>query len=487
MAIITDDCDDEYRLSEIWKKVLIFSLAIVLRAAVSIHPYSGEKTPPRFGDFEAQRHWMEIALHVPARDWYRETATNNLTYWGLDYPPLSGYVSWVFGHVLQRVDRNSVALRTSWGYESEVVRTTMRVTVIVADLLVYLPAIALFKFRVAAFASMLPALVLMDHGHFQYNALSLGLCVFAFSLYRSGRDALGAAMFCAAVYFKHLCLYFALGLLAHHVAQMCRAGGIKGAIKYATKVLFAIGIVTVITFAPWISSTERMVGVLRRLFPVARGIYEDKVANVWCSISILIKVQRVFTKSQLVVICATTTILFSLPFCMAMFRRRQGRQNSDFILACTGCALAAFLFSFQVHEKQILIPLVASTLVFESHPRLCMWMSMAASMSLFPLLSREGLVSAYIAVNLIHILLMLELWPSQGGEMNQAIRALEIVLVYIGGVLHFLLLFVNPPTFAKDAFVLLLTGFSCAIFCGVYLAIVVDLWSLPKKEHEKQS
>lgn len=27
-------------------------------------------TPPRYGDYEAQRHWMEVTLHLPLRDWW---------------------------------------------------------------------------------------------------------------------------------------------------------------------------------------------------------------------------------------------------------------------------------------------------------------------------------------------------------------------------------------------------------------------------------
>lgn len=42
-----------------------------------------------FGDYEAQRHWMEITTYTPIGDWYRNTTTNDLLYWGLDYPPLS--------------------------------------------------------------------------------------------------------------------------------------------------------------------------------------------------------------------------------------------------------------------------------------------------------------------------------------------------------------------------------------------------------------
>ena len=53
----------------------------------------GQATPPMFGDYEAQRHWMELTNHLPLRQWY----TYDLQYWGLDYPPLTAYHSWLCG------------------------------------------------------------------------------------------------------------------------------------------------------------------------------------------------------------------------------------------------------------------------------------------------------------------------------------------------------------------------------------------------------
>jgi len=55
--------------------------------------YPGQGTPPMFGDYEAQRHWMELTNHLPTRQWY----TYDLQYWGLDYPPLTAYHSWLCG------------------------------------------------------------------------------------------------------------------------------------------------------------------------------------------------------------------------------------------------------------------------------------------------------------------------------------------------------------------------------------------------------
>ena len=52
-----------------------------------------------FGDYEAQRHWQEITVNLPIQDWYQNTTDNDLLYWGLDYPPLTAYHSWIVGKV----------------------------------------------------------------------------------------------------------------------------------------------------------------------------------------------------------------------------------------------------------------------------------------------------------------------------------------------------------------------------------------------------
>ena len=51
--------------------------------------HAGQGNPPMHGDFEAQRHWMEVSVSLPPREWYVNGTDNNLQYWGLDYPPLT--------------------------------------------------------------------------------------------------------------------------------------------------------------------------------------------------------------------------------------------------------------------------------------------------------------------------------------------------------------------------------------------------------------
>ena len=72
---------------------LILMVVGLFRWSVSLWGYSGYQSPPMHGDFEAQRHWMEITKHLPVSQWY----FYDLQWWGLDYPPLTAYHSWLLG------------------------------------------------------------------------------------------------------------------------------------------------------------------------------------------------------------------------------------------------------------------------------------------------------------------------------------------------------------------------------------------------------
>lgn len=74
---------------------LVLMIVGIFRWSVGLWGYSGCNKPPMHGDFEAQRHWMEITTNLPVSKWY----FYDLQYWGLDYPPLTAYHSWLCGNV----------------------------------------------------------------------------------------------------------------------------------------------------------------------------------------------------------------------------------------------------------------------------------------------------------------------------------------------------------------------------------------------------
>lgn len=86
---------------------------------------AGEGKPPMYGDLEAQRHWMEITVNLPPFEWYHNSSSNDLEYWGLDYPPLSAYHSWLFGKIAQFTYPPLVELFRSRGIETDEAKVSL--------------------------------------------------------------------------------------------------------------------------------------------------------------------------------------------------------------------------------------------------------------------------------------------------------------------------------------------------------------------------
>ncbi|GFX48349.1 dolichyl pyrophosphate Man9GlcNAc2 alpha-1,3-glucosyltransferase [Trichonephila clavipes] len=115
----------------------------------------------------------------PIHAWYKNSTENDLMYWGLDYPPLTAYHSYLCGRVAKWINPNWVALNTSRGFEGYYHKIFMRSTVLVSDLIFYIPLILYWsivqrpwnlrnKAIAAGLCLLYPGLILIDHGHFQY-------------------------------------------------------------------------------------------------------------------------------------------------------------------------------------------------------------------------------------------------------------------------------------------------------------------------------
>ena len=116
------------------------------------------------------------------QDWYHNTTDNDLPYWGSDYPPLTAHHSWVVGVAAARVN-------SSWVTNTLEHRLMMRLSVMAADHLILLPAFFMFSALPLTLVTLLtyPRLIITDHGHFQYNNISLGLALMAGSKVNRGR------------------------------------------------------------------------------------------------------------------------------------------------------------------------------------------------------------------------------------------------------------------------------------------------------------
>ncbi|KAK3066617.1 hypothetical protein LTS18_001600, partial [Coniosporium uncinatum] len=143
---------------------------------------------------------------------------------------------------------------------------------------------------------------------------------------------------------------------------------------------------------------------IHRIFPFARGLFEDKVANLWCALHTFHKLHRYPpTLVQRAALLATLAAI--APPCAIIFLRPRKRLL-PYAFAAT--AWGFFLCSYQVHEKNVLLPLLPMTLLLGGEggllPSTRAWVGFAnllGCFTMFPLLKRDELRVPYFVLSLL--------------------------------------------------------------------------------------
>ncbi|KXN88065.1 putative dolichyl pyrophosphate Man9GlcNAc2 alpha-1,3-glucosyltransferase [Leucoagaricus sp. SymC.cos] len=492
-----------------WVIPLLLLMSTLFKFCIGLGSYSGRGTPPMFGDYEAQRHWMELTLHLPFRLWYKY----DLQYWGLDYPPLTAYVSWICGVVAHQINPAWVELDKSRGIETETSKIFMRSTVIAWDMLVYVPALVMFvktwqgnrsgRTQELALLTLLfqPALLLIDFGHFQYNSVMLGFTLLAINSFATGNDLIGTFFFVLSLGFKQMALYYAPAIGSYLLAK-CLYFGVPGP---GLKLFTRLGITTISSFLllflpfylpPFAPSVKTILDPITRIFPFNRGLFEDKVANFWCASNIAIKWRERLGRSVLVKLSTGLTAIGFLPSVGSMLSTgwrvrlsgKTGQENQEENLetqapflpllpyALLTSSFSFFLFSFQVHEKTILLPLLPMTLLLSGAPvdsSVYAWGVLVNNIGVFsmwPLLKKDGLGLQYFA--------LLLLWNRMVGynplrlPSGTFVQFLSLATYTAVTALHLMEFVMDPPARYPDIYPVLNVFISTPIF------ILAWLWSI---------
>ena len=460
---------------------IITLLGLFLRWSVSLFPYSGAGKSPMYGDYEAQRHWQEITVNLDISKWYINSTHNDLMYWGLDYPPLTAYHSFICGKVAKLINPAFVALNSSRGFESASHKLFMRYTVFVTDLLIYIPAAFLFcslgvrsadekSKALQCFSSLIlyPGIYLIDYGHFQYNNVSLGLFILAVALIMSNYDILGGISFVFALNYKQMELYHALPIFVFYLGKYYKFNGI---IMFIVKVLF-LGAMVILAFGacwyPFLTDLKVAKQVLTRIFPFNRGVFEDKVASFWCSASIFFKFKDIFDHQTMSLICLAVTSLLLIPSCLHLLFYSKPRV---FKYCLINCSLIFFLFSFHVHEKSILLVAIPVCFICYEEPLISMWFFVLSIVSMLPLLIKDGLLVAALCCVLLCLCSPLNNAHLSKFSLAQSNTIQTAINISYFGIflLASMTIAVPPPSRFPDLYPVLISFYSCFHFCLLLL------------------
>lgn len=265
------------------------------------------------------------------------------------------------------------------GYESTELITFMRISVILVEAIFLFPAVYLTaqlslaseKFTISNHYILLvliafllkPDIVLIDHGHFQYNSLILGLILGAFYCLKTKNYYLCCLLFTIAIHAKQMAVYYALAFFAGLIGSVIKdykGNNIKiisMLIKFAVIVLST----SLLIWLPFII-TNSAHNVVSAIFPIHRGLYQLKVQNFWCISDVVFKWEKIFSNNYLMIICFLLSALLSLPSVIAMIFKP---TKKILTIGFYTISMTFFMFSYHVHEKSILLPLLMAPLLIQ--------------------------------------------------------------------------------------------------------------------------
>lgn len=435
-------------------------------------------------DFHVHRNWLAVTNSLPASQWYTD-ATNE---WTLDYPPLFAYAQYAMTFVARWFDPRMLE-STSQHYESEMTKLFMRTSVILCDSLLYyalqhwsqtqwsedeqwsqLTASqqqqqqqsasprssqssakqqqrlvetqnSAAQRRLVIFALLFahPALLLLDHMHFQYNGALLALLVLCLSQMRREQYRRAALTFAVLLHAKHIFLYLApcmgLYLLRVHcfretiVVVSPKSSNISDSpnkprialhsttrkrLHFMPQRFIALGLivvaVSIVSFAPFV---HQLPAIASRLFPWLRGLsHAYWASNCWSLynatdlvLTFVCKRMQWLDASKIqpltgglvhdirhtvlpAISSRTTLVLTALSMSPALWRLWRCASYSVFHSCLVYCALCAFMLGWHVHEKALmlaLVPCAMCALDSSRQSRLFLLLSTVSTFVLFPL------------------------------------------------------------------------------------------------------
>ena len=380
-----------------------------------------------------------------------------------------------------------------------------------------------------------PSLLIIDHGHFQYNGVCIGLSLCALYAISNGTgivkrgkatatskgssdyvngtgmgwwgraryDMAASVLYCLSLNFKQMALYYApvffLALLGRCWVVGRRPTGVQDLAR--TLQHFALIAATVIvTFAVmWLpfcfaasahasesgrdTCVPALLQVLHRIFPFSRGIFEDKVSNLWYVLSVVIDVRRLADASTLLRCALALTCVLLLPVGISIWHVVMKRGGQSFnhplllLLAMTCSALSFFLASFQVHEKSLLLALVPAALLLPYEPLLVCWFQVLGMFTMYPLLLRDSLGGAYACCITIYLRLVINYYGASPPSRFQTVKVAFVLLSFLGMLaLHAAWQLREPPTRYPDLYPALFSLYGAVQLVVAY--VLSSMWLL---------
>ncbi len=382
-------------------------------------------------DFEVHRNWMAITSALPLKEWYFD----EISIWTLDYPPFFAYFEWVLSQVAKTVD-SKIIMQSSNALVSDNIVLFQRLSVIVTDCIYLYSIKRIFEVLspaknnqrnvqyVLCMLVLNVGLLMVDHMHFQYNGMLMGILLLTIDMALRNNYMGVAACFSILVLLKHLFLTLAPVFAIYLLRAYCYPNGavtLTGNKRLLVLAMIAILMLT-LAFGPFVLADSdnyglvQMSQILKRLFPFGRGLVHNYWApNVWALYYFADRMIYSIIRKYSVVIQAVLSTLrigihtfdvaayadglmtgkpssvsgitgdvvptlfpsISAGQCMllvllclapALVRLYQSATPLKLVQCLVFASMTSFMCGYHVHEKAVLIPVILQSLLCLSFP-----------------------------------------------------------------------------------------------------------------------
>jgi len=418
----------------------------------------------RSTDFDVHRNWLAITRQTPIHEWYWNDVDGRTVH-TLDYPPVFAFFQYLLSNnpipdrFLPPGDRCLDLLPDTDNEPSEACVLFQRSTVIVSDCVLWAGAYyacSAYHYKKPlnhAMTSFLlivlnPGFLWLDHIHFQYNGMLLGVLLASLGCIMMGNNVsvpsttanpnprqplsyhfyhlLGAAIFALLLNMKHLYLALAPMYFCYLLEKYCLTPHVPTGKTIKQLLFFRFLVLALVTatvlVVPWMPFVRghrdpfgQVIQMFKRLFPFGRGFVHDYWAgNVWAVYKFLDRVFLVVVRHLVPrlrpflpkianllegsslpepspLFCALSLVVSIIP---GLQMASLSLTNKKLIEAVVYVSFCSFMLAYHVHEKAIMTAIIPLTLLVEPNPRksyynvLFWYAALWGLLGLFPLLFR---------------------------------------------------------------------------------------------------
>lgn len=314
---------------------------------------------------------MKLTHRLPIENWYDYDK-----YTKLDYPPMAGYVHYVMGMILKKLEPQVMneAPLYSTDYLTYFQKTEVRAIIILVTCLTYYPAIIIFvswifskynmELRLYIIASLItmPMFVQMEYINIQVNSPTFGFLILSMAFALKEYKYLAAIFGIISIWFKQISM---MGVIP--VGIYVIAGIYHDSIKREQnkqdrwwvyfslcflKCMLCVLVTSAVILIPFWDKPETLTLMYSKLFPYGEREIVTTASTIWSVLRYFLRPYDDSKGRSIIFMISSFINIISVIICM-LIAIRKPKNKRVFYCMFVVFTMSSYFFGYHVHEKHM--------------------------------------------------------------------------------------------------------------------------------------